>query len=89
MIVVESVTAGQAATLASSREAIVQELREEAMRGQTYDAVERYEQARQDGASLAEAVEAAGARVIDLPPFTEDGRLPNGQPLNAPAPGAA
>lgn len=85
VIVVESVTEGQAATLASSREAIVQELREEAMRGQTYDAVERYEQARQDGASLAEAVEAAGARVIDLPPFTEDGRLPNGQPLNAPA----
>ncbi|MBG7615733.1 SurA N-terminal domain-containing protein [Brevundimonas sp. BAL450] len=86
VILVESVTAGQAATLASSREAIVQELREEAMRGQTYDAVERYEQARQDGASLAEAVEAAGARVIDLPPFTEDGRLPNGQPLNAPEP---
>ncbi len=86
VIVVDSVTAGQAATLESAREGIVQELREEAARGQTYDAVEAYEQARQDGASLADAVETAGARIIDLPPFTEDGRLPNGQPLNAPEP---
>lgn len=86
VIVVESVTPGRPATLESARDAIIQELREEAVRGQTYDAVERYEQARQDGASLAEAVEAAGARIIDLPPFTQDGRLPNGQPLNAPEP---
>ncbi|MFN3815875.1 SurA N-terminal domain-containing protein [Brevundimonas sp.] len=86
VIQVRSVTPGQAATLENSREAIVAELREEAVRGATYNSVERFEQSRQDGGSLAEAVEAAGARIIDLPPFTEDGRLPNGQPLNAPQP---
>ncbi|MFN4297953.1 MAG: SurA N-terminal domain-containing protein [Brevundimonas sp.] len=86
VIQLRAVTPGQAATLENSREAIVAELREEAVRGATYNSVERFEQSRQDGGSLAEAVEAAGARIIDLPPFTEDGRLPNGQPLNAPQP---
>jgi peptidyl-prolyl cis-trans isomerase D len=86
VIQVRAVTPGEAATLENSRDAIVAELREEAARGATYDSVEQFEQSRQDGASLAEAVEAANARIIDLPPFTEDGRLPNGQPLNAPEP---
>lgn len=84
VIQMRSVTAGSEADLASVRDQIVAELREEALRGAVYESVERFEQSRREGGSLAEAVEAAGARIISLPPVTEEGRLPNGQPLNAP-----
>ena len=33
---------------------------------------------------LADAVREVGARIVQLPPFTQDGRLPDGQPMNAP-----
>lgn len=84
---VQGVTPGRDADLASARDEIVAELREEALRGAVYDSVERFEQSRREGGSLDEAVQAAGARIISgLPPFTEQGRMPNGQPLNAPQP---
>ena len=84
VVQVRSVTPGREADLASSRDQNIAELREEAVRGAVYESVERFEQSRRDGGALDEAVEAAGARIIGLPPFTEQGRLPNGQPLNAP-----
>ena len=54
------------------------------MKTQTYAKVEKYEAARTAGKSLADAAREAGGRMVDLPPFTKDGKLPNGQALNAP-----
>jgi peptidyl-prolyl cis-trans isomerase D len=72
------------ATLESAREELIQELRAEDVKTQTYAKVEKYEAARTAGKNLADAAREAGGRVIDLPPFTRDGKLPNGQALNAP-----
>ena len=63
----------------------MRELREEDAKAQTYAKVEKYEKARQNGKNLADAAREAGARIVELPPFTQDGRQPNGQPLNAPS----
>jgi len=81
---VTSVAAGKAATLDSARAQIVDELREEDAKGQVFAKVEQYEKARNDGKTLAQAAEAVGARIVQLPPFTAEGRLPDGQPMNAP-----
>ena len=81
---VTGVTAGAPATLESVRNALVQELRAEDVKGETYAKVEKYEKARQEGKNLADAAQSVGARLVQLPPFTADGRLPDGQPLNAP-----
>lgn len=81
---VSAISPAAPATLESAREAIVQELREEDARGAVYNRVEAYEKARGEGATLAAAVQQVGARIVQLPPFTADGRLPDGQPLNAP-----
>ena len=81
---VTAIQPGQPATLENSREQIVQELREEDVKTQTYAKVEKYEAARQAGKNLADAAQSVGARLVELPPFTRDGKLPNGQALNAP-----
>jgi peptidyl-prolyl cis-trans isomerase D len=81
---VTAITAGAPATLESVRNALVQELRAEDVKGETYAKVEKYEKARQEGKNLADAAQSVGARLVQLPPFTADGRLPDGQPLNAP-----
>lgn len=72
------------ATLEGSRAAIVEELREEDVQAAVYARVEAYEAARAEGLTLAVAAQEVGARIVQLPPFTEDGRLPDGQPMNAP-----
>lgn len=79
-----SVTPGAPATLDGVRDAIVAELQEEDAKGRVFSRVEAYEKARTEGKSLAEAVREVGARIVQLPPFTQDGRLPDGQPMNAP-----
>ncbi|WP_428149134.1 peptidyl-prolyl cis-trans isomerase [Brevundimonas sp.] len=79
-----SVTPGAPATLEGVREAIVNELREEDAKARIFSRVEAYEKARTDGKPLADAVREVGARIVQLPPFTQDGRLPDGQPMNAP-----
>ena len=81
---VTAIKAGQAATLESARQEIIGELRAEDAKTQTYAKVEKYEAAHQAGKGLADAARDAGARIVDLPPFTQDGKLPNGQGLNAP-----
>ena len=79
-----AIQAGQNVTLESARPALVQELQAEAVKAATYAKVEQYEKARQEGKNLADAATAAKARLIQLPPFTEQGQLPDGQPMNAP-----
>lgn len=81
---VASVSPGRPATLESAREALIQELRAEDVKGAVYEKVEQFEKAREQGKPLAAAAEEVGARIVQLPPFTADGRLPDGQQLNAP-----
>ncbi|AQR62023.1 rotamase [Brevundimonas sp. LM2] len=81
---VTAVQPGAPATLDSVREAVTAELQEEDMKARVYGRVEAYEKARTDGRSLQAAAEQVGARFVQLPPFTQDGRLPDGQPMNAP-----
>lgn len=81
---VATIQAGEAVSLETARAAVVQELQAEAVKAATYAKVEQFEKARQEGKNLADAATAAKARVIQLPPFTEQGQLPDGQPMNAP-----
>lgn len=84
VVKLNAVTPGAPATLDGVRSAIVAELQQEDARGRVFSRVEAYEKARTDGKSLADAVREVGARIVQLPPFTQDGRLPDGQPMNAP-----
>ena len=79
-----AIAPGAPATLESVRSALVAELQEEDAKARVFNRVEAYEKARTDGKSLADAVREIGARIVQLPPFTQDGRLPDGQPMNAP-----
>ncbi len=79
-----AVTPGAPATLEGVREAIVTELQDEDAKARVFSRVEAYEKARTDGKPLADAVREIGARIVQLPPFTQDGRLPDGQPMLRP-----
>lgn len=81
---VTAIAPGAPATLEGVRSAIVAELQEEDAKARVFGRVEAYEKARTDGKSLADAVREINARMVQLPPFTQDGRLPDGQPMNAP-----
>lgn len=84
VVKVQSIKPGRAASLEGVRDAIIAELRQEDVRGAVYDRVDRYEKARTEGKTLEAAAQEVGARIIQLPPFTEDGKTPDGQPMNAP-----
>lgn len=78
---VNSIQPGRAATLADVREQVIAELRAEDARAAVYRRVEAYEKAREDGKTLDVAVREVGARVIQIPPIREDGKLRNGQDI--------
>lgn len=84
VVKLNTVTPGRAATLESARAQIVEELRAQAARAQTFERVEAYEKARNEGKNLGDAAAQVGARIIQLPPVTANGELPDGQPMNAP-----
>ncbi len=79
---VTSIQPGRAATLADVREQVIAELRAEDARAAVYRRVEAYEKARQEGKTLDVAVREVGARVIQIPPIRQDGKLRNGQDIN-------
>lgn len=79
---VNSIQPGRAATLADVREQVIAELRAEDARAAVYRRVEAYEKAREDGKTLDAAVREVGARIIQVPPIREDGKLRNGQDIN-------
>lgn len=81
---VTDVTPGSEATLEGSRAAIVEELRAEAAKSGAFARVEKYEKARSEGKTLQQAATEVGGRLVQLPPFTRDGKLPDGRPMNAP-----
>jgi peptidyl-prolyl cis-trans isomerase D len=81
---VSAITPGAAATLEGSRAAIVEELKGEDAKAAVFTRVEKYEKARSEGKTLDQAAAEIGGRIIPLPPFTQDGKTPDGQPMNAP-----
>lgn len=84
VVKVLTVSPARQATFESARAQLEQEYRREAATERVYDAVQKYEQARDDGASLVDAARVAGVRTITLPPVTAQGQAPNGQRLGAP-----
>lgn len=84
VVKLNAVTPGRAVTLDEARPQILEELRTQAARAQTFERVEAYERARSEGKTLAAAAQEVGARIIQLPPVTAEGQLPDGQPINAP-----
>lgn len=85
VIKVTEVTAGQEARLEDHREAIEESLRLEQARVRVSDMVERFVQLREGGASLRDAAEQAGGDIVSPPPFTQEGAMPDGQPMGAPS----
>lgn len=83
---VTSIQPGRAASLADVRDQVIAELRAEDARAAVYRRVEAYEKARQDGKTLEVAVREVGARIIQIPPIRQDGKLRNGQDINPPLP---
>lgn len=81
---VSAVSPGSAATLEGSRAAIIAELKEEDAKAAVFTRVEKYEKARTEGKTLDQAAAEIGARIVPLPPFTQDGKMPDGRPMNAP-----
>lgn len=81
---VSAIAPGATATLEGSRAAIVEELRNEDAKAAVFNRVEKYEKARSDGKTLDQAAAEIGGRIIPLPPFTQDGKMPDGRPMNAP-----
>ena len=84
VIKVTDITAGEEATLEDHRATIEESLRLEAARVRVSELVEQFVELRQGGMDLREAAEQAGGEVLVLPPFTQEGALPNGQPMGAP-----
>lgn len=83
---VTDIQAGQQVTFEQARGDLTRELQAEAAKQVAFDRVKKFEEARTQGKTIADAAAAAGARIAQLPPFTRDGRLPNGQPYNLPKP---
>lgn len=71
---VTGIAPGQAVTLPEVRDQVVQELRQEAARAAVFERVEAYDKARQQGKSLEAAVAEVGARTLQIPLVTREGR---------------
>jgi len=81
---VASISPARPVTLPEVRAQIIEELKGEAERTLIFQRVTRYDEARKTGKTLEEAAALAGARVVPLPPLTEDGKRPDGQQVNLP-----
>lgn len=81
VVKVTSVTPGRQPTLEDVRPMLEAEIREDAAAEKVYERTQAYEEAHIGGASLAEAAKAAEATVITLPAVSEQGRTPEGQPV--------
>ena len=81
VVKVEKVTAGQIPTLEQLRPEIEAEMRKDAAGEKVYAQTQAYDDARETGATLAQAAQKAGAPVITLPPLSKQGTTPSGQPL--------
>lgn len=81
VVKVTSVTPGHNATLEEVRPQLEQELRAKAGQKLAYDQSDKFQQAKDGGASFSEAAAKAGAKVVTLAPVTADGRGHDGKPV--------
>ena len=79
-----SVTPGRAATLADKRAEIEGALRQRAAQDKVQDMIQKYSEARDSGANLAQAAAKVGAEVHDLAPMTAEGQTFNGEQVKVP-----
>ena len=84
VVKVTTVTPGHAATLDENRAKIEGEVKLAAAQAQVTKAVQKYEDARSGGASLADAAKAAGAVITTLPPITAQAMTLQRQRVNIP-----
>ena len=81
VVKVTRVTPPAPATLETARAGLEADLRSRAARDQAFKASETYDDARQGGASMADAAKKAGAPVMTLGPVTKDGLGADGKPI--------
>jgi len=79
-----SIAPGHEVSFEEARPGIETRLRAEAAAEKVYEAVQKFEDARQGGKRMLEAAQIAGGRVVTLPaPVTEEGLTPSGAHLGA------
>ncbi|MBA3811946.1 MAG: peptidyl-prolyl cis-trans isomerase [Caulobacteraceae bacterium] len=83
VVKVVKVTHGQAATLETARPKIEAGLRAKAAQNQAYELSQKFDDARQAGASVADAARKAGVTPITVGPVTAQGLDSDGKPTPA------
>ncbi len=79
-----SVTPAKPAVLADVRPQIEKDLSDKAAKDAAYDQSEKYSDAHNKGQNMDAAAKASGAKEFPIPAMlTADGKMPNGQPLQA------
>jgi peptidyl-prolyl cis-trans isomerase D len=82
VVKVTAISPGHAVSFEEAKPDIVTRLSNEAASEKVYEAVQKFEDARQAGKPMLEAARIAGGRVVTLPaPVTADGLVPSGQRL--------
>lgn len=77
---VSKITPAHTATLEAARSKIEADLRLKAAQNKAYELSQKFDDARQAGASVADAARKAGVDVTSVGPFSADGRNGQGQP---------
>ncbi len=78
---VTKITPAKPASLAAARAKIEADLRQKAAQDKAYAMSEAFDQARQDGATVAVAAQKAGAPIATIGPFTATGQGEDGKPI--------
>jgi peptidyl-prolyl cis-trans isomerase D len=78
---VTKITAATTPTLASARPAIEADLKTKAGQNKAYELSQKFDDARQSGASVADAAQKAGAPAVSVGPFTATGADGLGKPM--------
>lgn len=81
VVKLQSVTPGHVATLEEKRGEIENQLRLEAARSKIQTMVQQYSDARDAGATAAQAAAKVGADIKTLPPMTAEGQTYNGEQI--------
>ncbi|MBX7247715.1 MAG: SurA N-terminal domain-containing protein [Caulobacteraceae bacterium] len=82
VVKVTAISPGHAVSFEEARPEILRRLTNDAAAEKVYEAVQKFEDAREAGKPLLEAARISGGRVVTLPaPVTEQGIVPSGQRL--------
>lgn len=84
VVKVTAVAPGREVSFEEARPDIERALKADETAEKVFDAVKKFEDLRAGGAALLDAARQSGAEIRSIPPVSERGLLPNGQPLGAP-----